>query len=416
MARGKQYTNILVTDKDKILDIVEEISPKMTNYIQNTKDSSFVLLYKSINHSDLPTFGKATKQNTLEKNILYYLTIDEMNQIQEKNSDSFKTAHQSCISLSNNFYSLTPLPDPRDVETYLINDYCSVYLVNDSLEYFTSEYTKKILKKLDKLKSVDWDFNNLDIDIAQDDWKTPIKISCAVHGLGVSSDDDFHKLRHHIFKSDNFAILYENNSKQNVLYILLEKNPAFYSVLGLANKSYINYMELMRKRLVNSVQQQNNAVDNNSLEQEDEVTRQQQSKWRLMLAKEMMGYTLVEGQVFCPFTYITADFEELSALFVASHIKGFKDPKTTNEEKYDLNNGLLLCANADRLFDQHLISVDENKNLVFSYTLDKDLILKQRLCLLQPIFQAVLNDKRMEYLAYHKSIFDELEKERKQKK
>lgn len=413
MARGKQYTNFLLNETDKITDVVEEISSKMAEYIKSAKDSTFVLLYKYINHSDLATFGKATKPNMLEKNYLYYLTVKEMQQIQEETETAFQTAHQSCISLSEEFYKQTGLPNPRTVDTYPLNNYSSVYLVNENMEYFTSEYTQKVLKKLGKLDSVNWNFNELDIELSKDDWKTPIQISCAVHGLGTGADTAFHKLRHHIFKSDTFVILYEHNKEGDNIFILLEKNPAFFSVLGLVNKSYYSYMETMRKRVVGSAQQKYNAVEQTTLEQEDEVTRQQQSKWRNMLAKEMMGYTQVDGQVFCPFTYITADFNELGPLFVASHIKGFADPNTTNEEKYDIYNGLLLCANADALFDKHLISVDQDKNLVFSFTIDKDPMLKQRLYLMQPIFQAVLNDKRMEYLKYHKAEFDRLEIERK---
>lgn len=413
MARGKQYTNFLLNETDKITDVVEEISSKMAEYIKSAKDSTFVLLYKYINHSDLATFGKATKPNMLEKNYLYYLTVKEMQQIQEETETAFQTAHQSCISLSEEFYKQTGLPNPRTVDTYPLNNYSSVYLVNENMEYFTSEYTQKVLKKLGKLDSVNWNFDELDIELSKDDWKTPIQISCAVHGLGTGSDTAFHKLRHHIFKSDTFVILYEHNKEGDNIFILLEKNPAFFSVLGLVNKSYYSYMETMRKRVVGSAQQKYNAVEQTTLEQEDEVTRQQQSKWRNMLAKEMMGYTQVDGQVFCPFTYITADFNELGPLFVASHIKGFADPNTTNEEKYDIYNGLLLCANADALFDKHLISVDQDKNLVFSFTIDKDPMLKQRLYLMQPIFQAVLNDKRMEYLKYHKAEFDRLEIERK---
>ena len=413
MARGKQYTNFLLNETDKITDVVEEISSKMAEYIKSAKDSTFVLLYKYINHSDLATFGKATKPNMLEKNYLYYLTVKEMQQIQEETETAFQTAHQSCISLSEEFYKQTGLPNPRTVDTYPLNNYSSVYLVNENMEYFTSEYTQKVLKKLGKLDSVNWNFDELDIELSKDDWKTPIQISCAVHGLGTGADTAFHKLRHHIFKSDTFVILYEHNKEGDNIFILLEKNPAFFSVLGLVNKSYYSYMETMRKRVVGSAQQKYNAVEQTTLEQEDEVTRQQQSKWRNMLAKEMMGYTQVDGQVFCPFTYITADFNELGPLFVASHIKGFADPNTTNEEKYDIYNGLLLCANADALFDKHLISVDQDKNLVFSFTIDKDPMLKQRLYLMQPIFQAVLNDKRMEYLKYHKAEFDRLEIERK---
>lgn len=411
MARGKEYINFILEEKDKILDLVDEISPSMSGYIENHEDSDFVLLYKCINHSDLPGFGKAMRQNQLEKNILYYITEDQMEQIENETDKPFQTAHQTCIGLSSDFYSITNLPNPRTVDTYLINNYCSVFLVNDSLEYFNSSYTKKVLKILNK--QVSWNFDQLDVLLDKNNWVTPIEISCAVHGLGISENEEFHKLRHHIFKSDSFIILYEKNSSKKNIYILLEKNPAFFSVLGEVNKSYYRYMQTLRKRAVNNAQQIGNAVADTKITDDDPITRQQQSKWRTMLAKEMMGYTSVDGQVFCPFTYITADFNELGPLFVASHIKGFADENTTNEEKYDLNNGLLLCANADALFDKHLISVDQDKNLVFSFVLDNDLVLKQRLCLLQPIFQPVLNEKRMEYLKYHKAVFDKLEKERK---
>lgn len=411
MARGKDYTNFIVTEKEKICDLIDGISSSMSDYINQNQDSEFVVLYKYISHSDLATFGKSIQIDKFEKNILYYLTVEQMQEIQKKTEKTFETAHQSNIGLSSKFYQLANLPNPRDVETYLINDYCPVYLVNDNLKYFSAEYTEKILKKLNK--KVSWNFKELDIKIDKENWITPIELSCAVHGLGTKSNEEFHKLRHHIFKSDTFIILFEKGKEKNNIFILLEKNPAFFSVLGEVNQSYYKYLTTLKNRTLSSVQQKNNAVEDIENKINEEITRQQQSKWRTMLAKEMMGYTAIDGQVFCPFTYITADFNELGPLFIASHIKGFSDKNTTNEEKYDLNNGLLLSANADALFDKHLISINENKELVFSYTLEKDLILKQRLCLMQPIFQLVLNEKRMEYLKYHKAVFDKLEAERK---
>ena len=70
MARGKEYINFILDDKNKILDLVDEISPSMSAYIENHVNSEFILLYKFINHSDLPGFGKAMRQNQLDKNIL----------------------------------------------------------------------------------------------------------------------------------------------------------------------------------------------------------------------------------------------------------------------------------------------------------------------------------------------------------
>ena len=49
----------------------------------------------------------------------------------------------------------------------------------------------------------------------------------------------------------------------------------------------------------------------------------------------------------------------------------------------------------------------------FSYLIDTDIKLKSQLLLMQPIFQPILNEKRMQYLAYHRSVFEQKEAERK---
>lgn len=138
-----------------------------------------------------------------------------------------------------------------------------------------------------------------------------------------------------------------------------------------------------------------------------EKNRRLQSKWKDMLAAEMMNYTSNENEIFCPLTYITADYNNLKTLYRASHIKGFTN--CDSDEAYDINNGLLLCANADALFDKHLITIDENKNIVFSFVLEHDEKLKQVLRLNNEIFKAILNDKRMLYLKYHKKEFEKKE-------
>lgn len=411
---GKNYINFLLDDIDKIKNFVAEISSEMFDYINQNSSSDFVLFYKYLTHSDLATFGKSTKPNTLEKNLLYYINVDEMKNIEEKTNRPFQTAHQSCIGLKQNFYNKVGLPQPRENIPYLINDYMNVYLVNENLQYFTSEYTEKVFRKLNKniqgRASSNWDFENLNVKLSNEMF-TPINLHCAVHGLGMQEDTEFHKLRHHLFKGDIFILLYEKSSTSKNLFILLEKNPIFFSVIGEINKDYENYQKQLRERLINKTLQKENALENIPLE--DEVTRQQQSAWRNMLAKEMMGYTQIDEQIFCPFTYITANFNKLGSLFIASHIKGFKDPNTLNEEKYDINNGLLLCANADALFDKHLITINENKELMFSFLLDNDVRLKQQLLLMQPIFQPILNEQRMKYIEYHRNIFKQLEIERK---
>lgn len=64
---------------------------------------------------------------------------------------------------------------------------------------------------------------------------------------------------------------------------------------------------------------------------------------------------------------------EVKEILIASHVKAWKDCDSTNE-RLDGANGILLCANLDRLFDQHLITfiqVGNKFNLKFGKKLDK---------------------------------------------
>lgn len=404
--------SFILEDKTRIRNFLSEISGEMYSYIDERPNSEFVLFYKYLTHSDLPTFGKATHPNRLEKNLLYYMSIEQMRKTEEETGRPFQTAKQSCIGLSKEFYDLMGLKQPREHDPYLINDYANVYLINSNVDYFRSKYTKKVFNLLDKRYGGDnWNFDSIDVSLSNDKF-TPITMHCAVHGLGMFQDTEFRKLRHHMFKGDTFILLGEitPTGQKNNLFILLEKNPAFYSVIGESNQEYEDYQRRTRERLINITLQRENALADDAIE--EAITRRQQSVWRKMLVREMMSYSRSEGEIFCPFTYITGKFSEIGAIFKASHIKGFADPETQNDEKYDLNNGFLLSANADALFDQHLIAIDEKKEFVFSFKFD-DPVLRAQLLLSRDPFAPILNEKRMEYLRYHKQKFDEAEAERR---
>lgn len=413
MPIGHNYTSFILESLDKITNFIGQISSEMLEYIENNKNSKFVLFYKTLTHSDLATFGKATNVNSHDKNLLYYITTEDMLNFEYNTGRPFQTAHQSCIGLKSSLYDIVGLPQPRNSKPYLINDYMNVFIVNSNMKYFTSTYTQKIFSILNKTipaKSRSWNFDKLDVEL-NDGQFTPINLHVAVHGLGMGVDSDFHKIRHHLFKGDTLLLLFELNEQRKNMFLIFEKNPIFFSLIKETNNAYVRYQNGLRKRLINVATTRENAYDIE--EMENEVTRQQQSAWRNMLANEMMAYTQVSRQIFCPLTYITADYDKLGSLFVASHIKAFSDPNTTNEQKYDINNGIIVCANADALFDKHLITINKDKQIVFSFLMDDDLRLKTQLLLMQPIFQPILNEDRMRYLAYHESVFNMKEAERR---
>ncbi len=402
---------LIIEDTNKILEFIESKSPSMARVVEECTNSKYILIHKYLTHSDLITSGKRTgPEQNVEKNYLYYLSSKEMNEIEKEQNKKFEAAKQSNISVPERFFAELGIHSiqrriGKQIEQHvhpILNRYAKFYLVNDTLKYFNGYYTKKIFEKLNK--NTDWNFDELNLNLVGD--FTEIQVSQAVHGIGTKADEQFHILRKSMFRNDVIMFLFkiDSNGERNV-YIMLEKNPRFFSILGESNAQWEQYLKKkLHKDKYELIKKDNAGV-------EDEKTRKQQNKWRNMLAEEMMNYTTADGEIFCPLTYITADFYATSPLFVASHIKAFSECNV--QEAFDINNGILICANADALFDKHLITINENKEIVFSFLIDNNQKLKSQLLLTTPIFKTVFNDERMKYLEYHRNIFNEKESKRK---
>lgn len=89
----------------------------------------------------------------------------------------------------------------------------------------------------------------------------------------------------------------------------------------------------------------------------------------------------------------------------ASHIKEWSI--STKEERMDSDNGLLLCANHDTLFDRHLISFDPNTGGI---CISKSLNYKQRESLnLSERFNICINERTKHYMKIHYQKFKDKE-------
>ena len=89
-------------------------------------------------------------------------------------------------------------------------------------------------------------------------------------------------------------------------------------------------------------------------------------------------------------------------LLVASHIKPWS--KSNKDEKVDINNGLLLCPNHDRLFDRGFISFDTKGKIIVSKSLSKENIVKLNL---KEDFSIEINNENKKYFDYHrKHVFN----------
>lgn len=84
-------------------------------------------------------------------------------------------------------------------------------------------------------------------------------------------------------------------------------------------------------------------------------------------------------------------------LLVASHIKPWKD--STDDERFDVYNGLLLTPNLDKLFDKGLITFDTNGKILISSMLNQEQI--ELLGISPQIKLSRLENGHIKYLAYH---------------
>lgn len=84
------------------------------------------------------------------------------------------------------------------------------------------------------------------------------------------------------------------------------------------------------------------------------------------------------------------------SMLVGSHIKEWS--ASSNDEKLDAANGLLLCAHHDALFDKHLISFDQDGRLIVSPTLSEE---EKKALNIDQIPDITVTEEMKPFLSYH---------------
>lgn len=111
-----------------------------------------------------------------------------------------------------------------------------------------------------------------------------------------------------------------------------------------------------KKRAIKSTQKVLQQIQNLSSTEKEVITKQRvgQGLFKELLTNKYNGKCALCGI-------------KTEQMLIGSHIKSWKD--CSDAEKLDENNGLLLCAHHDALFDKHLISFEDNGDLIISTTL-----------------------------------------------
>lgn len=87
-------------------------------------------------------------------------------------------------------------------------------------------------------------------------------------------------------------------------------------------------------------------------------------------------------------------------LLIASHIKPWKD--STDEEKLDGFNGLLLAPHVDRLFDRGLMTFQQNGSVLFSSRLELEVLKKWNIP--ENVTVGSFRKEQRKYLEYHRDL------------
>lgn len=101
---------------------------------------------------------------------------------------------------------------------------------------------------------------------------------------------------------------------------------------------------------------------------------------------------------------------KMTDLLIASHIKPWSE--SSNEEKLDPYNGLLLLPNYDKLFDKHLISFDDDGRIIISPQIKKGEYKILGISANDKLFNVFEENKP--YLKIHREIFYEKNNKTKQ--
>lgn len=122
---------------------------------------------------------------------------------------------------------------------------------------------------------------------------------------------------------------------------------------------------------------------------------------RIQLSKARVGQGLFRKRVMLrdPDCRVTGVRD--SRLIIASHIKPWRE--SSNEERLDGNNGIMLSPHFDSLFDAHLISFEDEGRMLFHPTLSDDVL--GRWSIRRDTSVERFAPEQARYLEHHRDVF-----------
>lgn len=141
---------------------------------------------------------------------------------------------------------------------------------------------------------------------------------------------------------------------------------------------------------------ENNIYDSEVFNKDQSFTTEAEKRVKVRLLQNKFRKGLFDLHQSC----VVTGFSN-SQFLIASHIKPWA--KSTNEEKIDPYNGLLLTPNFDKLFDKNLISIDFKGNVLKSKILQPSDI---QFFQLPKKVSFIFDSRHKKYLDYHNALVE----------
>ncbi|MDA9085898.1 HNH endonuclease [Methylophilaceae bacterium] len=220
---------------------------------------------------------------------------------------------------------------------------------------------------------------------------------------GWAVEVDFHEINNAIRPKDNMDVLLPTLPNK---YSPLQANGNGIQSVYLANMPEIMANTIMQligteaEEIVStfSVEQILNVENENKIEEAILQNTSMQETEKTQLSKSRRGQGIFRTNLEriekrCRLTHL-----EIKKYLIASHIKPWRD--SSNFERLDGNNGLLLSPHIDKLFDKGFISFSDNGDLIISNKLNQKILDSWSIKRLSNV--GPFNIEQMKYLDYHR--------------
>ena len=161
------------------------------------------------------------------------------------------------------------------------------------------------------------------------------------------------------------------------------------------SKQYSNLKSALKKYKYFITAKENNLVDDIEAIRKDRTISETQ--------KELLTFARIGHGKYRKDLWGKCSVSEcnMTDLLIASHIKPWSE--SSNEEKLDRYNGLLLLPNYDKLFDKHLISFDDDGKIIISSQIKEEEYKVLGISANDKLFKILPENKP--YLKIHREIF-----------